>query len=459
MTVKSLGGVVAGLLCCSGVARSEDTSLVEKTYPVGELVTYFKSLTSEHGADALIAYVMEETELASWQGQGGEGTIEYVPLGANLVVNASPAIHEQVEQMLDAVRCNFLATVSVEVLIIRGKGLAEWLTNDFYLDIDFSPIASDARPHITYLDKPDRHRILECVQGLRNSHAIRAPQLSLFSGVEGVVEINNWQGYLTGVQIAKFEGQSMLVMRHDPITLGVRLTLLPRVSPDLDKISLDIQALMTTLVSDDTPFVPARHEPPEPRQGPIQAADLNTLRLKETLEFRVGQTAVLSGWVFKREQPGDYFLNWAKRLPVINEVMPPPTDDETVFLLVTPRIVNDATRIVEQAEEPVRWVLVRADQVPAKTPPEKMPAAEPEAQEPLYPERYSFIAHNIVCGARKQTPSTETATSIEAKPNTQQDVNKLLARYRDACQAGRHAEARKLARKALRLDPACFDKR
>jgi hypothetical protein len=44
------------------------------------------------------------------------------------------------------------------------------------------------------------------------------------------------------------------------------------------------------------------------------------------------------------------------------------------------------------------------------------------------------------------------------RPEPGDKVTQLLARYRQACAAGRLAEARRLAHRALALDPACFSK-
>src|SRR5204863_3496845 len=83
---------------------------VMKTYAVADLVILppptgaapaGKPKTVE--AD-LIKKLTAAVEPTSWSGLGGQGTIEYFPVGMALVVNATPTVHRAIEKYLDDVR-------------------------------------------------------------------------------------------------------------------------------------------------------------------------------------------------------------------------------------------------------------------------------------------------------------------------------------------------------------------
>ena len=73
---------------------------------------------------------------------GGEGTIEYFPLGLALVINQSPEVIEEVERLLESLRKLQDLEVSIEVKVVS-------LAETFYerIGVDFSMgIPTNARP-------------------------------------------------------------------------------------------------------------------------------------------------------------------------------------------------------------------------------------------------------------------------------------------------------------------------
>jgi type II secretory pathway component GspD/PulD (secretin) len=82
--------------------------------------------------DILIQLIKNTIDPASWTDLGGSGTIEYYPLGMSLVVNQTPDIQEQIQQLLQRLRELQDLQVTVEVRFIT-------LTEEFYekIGIDF----------------------------------------------------------------------------------------------------------------------------------------------------------------------------------------------------------------------------------------------------------------------------------------------------------------------------------
>jgi hypothetical protein len=80
--------------------------LVTKTYQVADLLTSgFKAEAdgNDH-AKTLITLITSTVEPKSWSEMGGWATIDYFPLSMSLVVNATPDVQEQVEDLLGALR-------------------------------------------------------------------------------------------------------------------------------------------------------------------------------------------------------------------------------------------------------------------------------------------------------------------------------------------------------------------
>lgn len=60
--------------------------------------------TPSSGEERLINLIQRGIEPGSWSSKGGAGTIEYYPLGKALVVNQTPDVQEQVQELLNALR-------------------------------------------------------------------------------------------------------------------------------------------------------------------------------------------------------------------------------------------------------------------------------------------------------------------------------------------------------------------
>jgi RNA polymerase sigma factor (sigma-70 family) len=71
---------------------------VRKVYPVGKL------LGRDTGGEVLIRLITRTIQPASWDVQGGPGTIDYYPAGRALVVSQTPDVQEQIEDFLASLR-------------------------------------------------------------------------------------------------------------------------------------------------------------------------------------------------------------------------------------------------------------------------------------------------------------------------------------------------------------------
>ena len=86
--------------------------------------------------DVLIKLIQNTIEPQSWSTVGGPGTIEFYPLGKALVVNQTPDIQEQVQELLNALRRLQDMEVAVEVKFITiAEAFYERIGLDFNINI------------------------------------------------------------------------------------------------------------------------------------------------------------------------------------------------------------------------------------------------------------------------------------------------------------------------------------
>jgi type II secretory pathway component GspD/PulD (secretin) len=86
--------------------------------------------------DVLIKLIQNTISPQSWSSVGGPGTIEFFPLGKALVINQTPDIQEQVQELLNALRRLQDQEVAVEVKFITiAEAFYERIGLDFNVNI------------------------------------------------------------------------------------------------------------------------------------------------------------------------------------------------------------------------------------------------------------------------------------------------------------------------------------
>ncbi|MGE3807054.1 MAG: type II secretion system protein GspD, partial [Gemmataceae bacterium] len=98
--------------------------------------------------EALIKLITNTIEPRSWSDMGGPGTIDYFPLGMALVINQTPDIQEQVQELLNALRRLQDLEVAIEVRFISlSESFYERIGLDFLMEIQ--PDTTKFEPQIT----------------------------------------------------------------------------------------------------------------------------------------------------------------------------------------------------------------------------------------------------------------------------------------------------------------------
>src|SRR5262249_34044891 len=215
-----------------GKKAQRPAKLVSRTYPVADLVVPVGNFTAPGttGAaqqpcsekmttsvcvtatppgdakktqeDRLIKLIVETVAPETWSERGGRGTVDYFPYSLSLVVNQTPAVHEQIEELLSALRRLQDVEVAFEVrLISMPEGFRERLGAAFHppppkttrqvdkdglerIGVDFNADTAEkgAAPQPVFLNDIQVFQFLEAVQGDQRSNVMQTPKLTVLNG-------------------------------------------------------------------------------------------------------------------------------------------------------------------------------------------------------------------------------------------------------------------------------------
>ncbi len=138
-------GTIAGLKQLSSTVQDNGPAPVVSGQSGTALGTYSGSSSNGEWQKKAVTNTMEQElirlitgtiQRESWFSMGGTGTIEYYPIGSALVINQTPDIIEQVQQLLDALRRLQDVEVSVELRIVSvADNFFERIGVDFSMNI------------------------------------------------------------------------------------------------------------------------------------------------------------------------------------------------------------------------------------------------------------------------------------------------------------------------------------
>jgi hypothetical protein len=354
----------------------------------------------------LIGLLTNRIAPGSWNDKGGPGSVDYYPLGMALIVNQTPAVHKQVRHLLESLRKLQDVEVALEVRFVSvSEPVFERLGTDFNNKPDAKPATLPPGP--TFLDDKQLRNFLEAVQGDQRSNVMQAPKLTVANGQSATLDISDVRYYVTGVDTVRKNGQTMLVPKNEPKKTGLQMSVRPAVSADRRYVQLNLKVARTEQASPVVPLFPVvvpvvPHKEDGSKEQPvsftqfIQQPAFNTVTLEKTAVIPDSQTVMLGGWKSVRETRNEYCEPVLSKIPYVNRLFTNVgygRETETVVLLVTPRI------IVNEREE---------------------------------------------------------SRAAKGEKTKEKKLAKVREKYEQACKDGKLEEAKKLARKALELDPACF---
>lgn len=414
---------VAGMRCPAEAEESRKPGLadnpgklVQKTYSVADLVipidNYVVPPVADLGPpraepkrpspsqeDRLIKLIQETIAPQTWAANGGPASIEYFALGMALVINQTPDVHQQINDLFSALRQLQDLEISVEMRMVSvSAAMAKQLKREFGIDCGMGRKNDEppAAPQVVHLDDKKLFALMESLQGDRKANVMQAPKVTLFNGQQASIQIQDFQWFVTEVQTVEAAGQVVFVPKSQAIPMGWSFGVQATAAGDRHAVRVGLDMEMNRLAAGKVPLHPVKtlitpvsedgkEGKPEPFTQYIQQPSFQRWRVKHTVNVAEGGTAVLSGWKM-RQDPID---------------LKKEAEDAYLLVTVTPRII-----IRSEQEEIQTGVNTRALQMP--------------------------------------------------QPAPNQEVRDLLARYEEACRQGNLEAARQLAAQALRLDPTCF---
>jgi hypothetical protein len=350
---------------------------------------------------------------ASWCEKGGNGRIDFFPLGKALVIGQTQGVQEQITHLLEKLRHYQEAEVTLDLRVFR-------LSEESLAILHREGASSSTGASVVLLDNAHLHELL---QTNPKAEVIHTPRITVLNGQGTKISVVDNGVFVTSLDEKEINGQKTYVPKNEVLEWGANWHIRPTVSADrrFVRLAVDSQAkelvLPVALHPVTTTISPvfeggAIGKPIQFTQF-IQQPKFNASRSSQTVVLHDGSSALIDGWIHRdvvNAQPRTVLTD----LPVVGACfLCPQPKPEHVMLLVTAHVVGDDQAISEPTA-----------------------AASPSI---------------APCCAQKCD-----APCCRAPVSGQQTVTELIAKYERACREHRHAEATTLAVQALALDPTCF---
>jgi type II secretory pathway component GspD/PulD (secretin) len=383
--------------------------------------------------ELLIRLITNTVAPSSWAEVGGPGTIDYFPLGMALVINQTPDVQEQVQELLDALRRLQDLEISVEVRMIDlEEAFFERIGVDFNVNLltnpntksqqplivtqQFAPLnfinnfqghdtiiglqpgssggtnssanslfTSDLAVPITnssfqyaippfggypaipgadggismglaFLSDVQVFLFMEAAQGDKRTNVMQAPKLTLFNGQTSTIQIQDFQYFVTNVQVLQAGGQIAYVPQNQPVPVGVNLAVQAVVSADRRFVRLNLAPTMTNVASATVPLFPittfitpvfegGAQGQPVPFTQFIQQPTFTSITIQTTVSVPDGGTVLLGGMKILNEGRNEFGPPILSKIPYIDRLFKNVgygKDTSSLLLMVTPRIIINA---------------------------------------------------------------------------------------------------------------------
>jgi type II secretory pathway component GspD/PulD (secretin) len=286
--------------------------------------------------ESLIRLIARSVEPGSWSASGGPGTIDYFPLGMALVVRQTPAVQEQVADLLAALRRLFDVEVVVELRFVS-------VSDDCLGRMGLKMPAEDARAAHALLNARELHSFFEAVQGDPGTSVMQAPKITVANGQRAALQISERQAYVTG-------GAVMPRHCNEVLSAGVRLAVRPAVAPDRRSVVLSLRADLSEfdpVAVRLVPLVPAETWTtlglaPVGFTPYVQLPRVRTLSVERTLKVPDGSTVVLYAGSRPRQTRTECGPPVLSKVPYVNRLFRNVgycQGTEHVLVLATTRVV------------------------------------------------------------------------------------------------------------------------
>lgn len=296
------------------------------TYAVADLVVPISPTFSDRPAiepndgqtqeAKLIKLITNSISPRSWSDNGGSASIEYFPLSMALVISQTPAVHEEIQDLLDSLRRLQDVQISVETRLVS-------VSDEHFEKLG---LEESSRHGAKMLDETQVRQLLEGVQGDPSANVLQAPKVTCFVGQKATVEAMDRHSFVGGLTLtSRGENRKAVEPKMTTVATGFRVTVQPCLAPanavdrpfvtgtpDRYLIGLDVR--LSRLDSDKAPPHPivCAVRPEQASDGSEKAVlftqsiprpSVSDYKIETTLEIPHGKTALLCGWMNSPEPP------------------------------------------------------------------------------------------------------------------------------------------------------------
>jgi type II secretory pathway component GspD/PulD (secretin) len=199
---------------------------------------------------------------------------------------------------------------------------------------------------------------LEAAQGDRRLNVMQAPKLTVFNGQTATIAVNDFQFFLTGVNINQANGQTFITPNNQPFPLGVTMTVTPVVSADRRFVRLNLTPNLTNLANTNVPLIPVQIPVPQLLDGPgvgnttigqpvifqmfFQQPAFTTINVNTTVNVPDGGTVLLGGLKTMSEGRNEFGPPILSKIPYLSRLFKNVAygrDGQSLMIMVTPRII------------------------------------------------------------------------------------------------------------------------
>lgn len=255
-----LGLLAAALLACTVVvpSRAQEAKreeLSSRTYSVADLIAPRRNTTEQPRCKdqckqpntkhkELIDLIVMSVAPGSWMGMGGEGTIQFFPLGLALVVNQTQEVHEEVSALLAALRRLQEVDVAVELKFVT---ISEKTLQDLgsYLNL---PACLEINQPLGFLTHEQFLDFMKKAETDARLNVMQAPKLTIPNGESAGFKVGDQQRFLTGVEVTSENGKIVVRPKTETVdTNTVQCHFAPVVSADRKHVYLSMNVQVSTL--------------------------------------------------------------------------------------------------------------------------------------------------------------------------------------------------------------------
>ena len=391
--------VAAWMFLISPPAQAAKGKRVARSYSVAQILSYVaqtdvaKAENSDNegkpGAtaeDKLIDLIVSTVQPDSWQPNGGRGKISYEPASKSLVIHQTPAVHDEIANLLAALARLMDVQVAIEIRVLSvseacierlrihlepaattkecedtvatTRVIPETIKTSEGLKAVLPAFVTEVMPIPTDVGKAfftdsQVRELLEFAQGDRRTNIMQAPKLVVLNGQTGVVEITDTQYFVTRLNLDCKGGQLMAKPTQEAIKLGICMTVLPTVSADRKSVLVNLKFKNSTLAG-PVPLIPIQipikrldntgkeKAKPELFTLFLQQPQVSTLAIDNTTVIPEGQTLLLGGVKKLTEERNEFGPPILSKIPYLNRIFKTVgygRETVSLVIMVTPRIV------------------------------------------------------------------------------------------------------------------------